>query len=120
MKAVILAITTVLCSGCITYDRGSFAAVSTGFIWLSQRDGWRHAYIASSRGGELKQLTRGQFDVIDVLRLVRVPLRASFAALISLTRIIRKSTLLPTMGHHLSKLFQGPDQADEIVVVAWK
>ncbi len=36
------------------------------FLWLSERDGWRHAY-AVSRGGENAQLiTRGAFDVISV------------------------------------------------------
>src|SRR5207245_4426432 len=35
------------------------------FTWLSERDGWKHAY-AVSRSGEQKLLTPGSFHVIDV------------------------------------------------------
>jgi dipeptidyl-peptidase-4 len=36
------------------------------FIWLSERDGWRHAYLAPRDGGPLKLLTPGDFDVVSV------------------------------------------------------
>ena len=39
------------------------------FTWISERDGWRHVYIASLDGGELKQVTRGDFDVIELLHV---------------------------------------------------
>lgn len=33
-------------------------------IWLSERDGWRHAYMVSRMGGPLHLLTHGPWDVI--------------------------------------------------------
>ncbi|HJZ80308.1 MAG TPA: DPP IV N-terminal domain-containing protein, partial [Pyrinomonadaceae bacterium] len=33
------------------------------FLWLSERDGWRHAYVASRTGGEPQLITKGAFDV---------------------------------------------------------
>jgi len=37
------------------------------FIWVSERDGWRHLYLVSHTGRELTLLTPGPFDVISVL-----------------------------------------------------
>ena len=37
------------------------------FTWISERDGWRHVYLASRDGGAPKQLTSGKFDVIRLL-----------------------------------------------------
>jgi len=36
------------------------------FIWVSERDGWRHVYLVSRNGQSVKLLTPGDFDVIDV------------------------------------------------------
>ena len=36
------------------------------FTWLSERDGWKQVYFVSRRGGEVKPLTPGAFDVISV------------------------------------------------------
>jgi len=36
------------------------------FLWLSERDGWRHLYLVSDLGKKLTILTRGLFDVISV------------------------------------------------------
>ncbi len=36
------------------------------FLWISERDGWRHAYRASIETGKLECLTPGNFDVIEV------------------------------------------------------
>jgi dipeptidyl-peptidase 4 len=35
-------------------------------LWLSERSGWRHAYIASLDGHGFVPVTQGQFDVIDI------------------------------------------------------
>lgn len=39
------------------------------FTWISERDGWRHLYLASRSGGELQQVTSGKFDVIELLHV---------------------------------------------------
>ena len=39
------------------------------FTWISERDGWRHVYLASRSGQELKLLTPGKFDVIRLLEI---------------------------------------------------
>lgn len=36
------------------------------FTWVSERDGWRHAYLASRSGSALSLVTAGDYDVISV------------------------------------------------------
>jgi len=36
------------------------------FTWMSERDGWRHLYLVSRSGEEVRLLTPGNFDVIGV------------------------------------------------------
>ncbi|MFZ0415930.1 MAG: S9 family peptidase [Candidatus Acidiferrales bacterium] len=38
-----------------------------GFLWVSERDGWRHVYIIARDGSGARLVTRGDFDVIEVL-----------------------------------------------------
>ena len=40
----------------------------TEFLWLSERDGWRHAYRVSKAGGQATLITHGDFDVISIDR----------------------------------------------------
>jgi dipeptidyl-peptidase-4 len=37
-----------------------------GLFWLSERDGWRHAYFVSRDGKEVRLLTPGEYDVMSV------------------------------------------------------
>jgi dipeptidyl-peptidase-4 len=37
------------------------------FTWLSDRSGWKHVYVVSRDGKATRPVTRGNFDVIDVL-----------------------------------------------------
>ncbi|MEW6074115.1 MAG: S9 family peptidase [Planctomycetota bacterium] len=37
------------------------------FLWLSERDGWRHAYLVGRDGGEVRLLTPGPYDVERIL-----------------------------------------------------
>ncbi|WP_165441607.1 S9 family peptidase [Rubinisphaera italica] len=39
------------------------------FIWISERDGWRHAYLISRNGEESRLLTPGDYDVIKLLQV---------------------------------------------------
>ena len=36
------------------------------FLWLSRRDGWNHLYVYNSEGKLLRQLTRGEWEVVRV------------------------------------------------------
>lgn len=36
------------------------------FTWLSERDGWRHLYLISRDGSDIKLLTPGEFDITSV------------------------------------------------------
>jgi dipeptidyl-peptidase-4 len=36
------------------------------FLWISERDGWRHVYVVSRDGKSTKLVTTGAFDVISV------------------------------------------------------
>ena len=36
------------------------------FLWLSERDGWRHAYLVSRDGSHVQLITHGNFDVISL------------------------------------------------------
>lgn len=52
-------------------NENPFRLVNEGreFIWLSERDGWRHAYSVETSGKDVSKITRGEFDVmaIDVI-----------------------------------------------------
>jgi dipeptidyl-peptidase 4 len=37
------------------------------FLWVSEQDGWRHVYLISRDGKQLRSLTAGSFDVIEVV-----------------------------------------------------
>ncbi len=39
------------------------------FLWASERDGWRHIYSISRDGRDVKDITPGKFDVINVERV---------------------------------------------------
>ncbi len=39
---------------------------NTRFLWLSERDGWRHVYVVGRDGSRPLLITPGAFDVIDV------------------------------------------------------
>jgi dipeptidyl-peptidase-4 len=36
------------------------------FIWVSERDGWRHIYIVSRSGKDIRLITPGDYDVVNV------------------------------------------------------
>ena len=36
------------------------------FLWLSERDGWRHAYLASRDGKRVQLITTGAYDVSEI------------------------------------------------------
>ncbi|MFP2905622.1 DPP IV N-terminal domain-containing protein [Pyxidicoccus sp. 3LFB2] len=38
-----------------------------GFLWMSERDGWRHAYLYDLEGRLVRQVTRGAFPVHEVV-----------------------------------------------------
>lgn len=37
------------------------------FTWISERDGWRHLYKVSRDGSEMVAITKGEFDVVEVV-----------------------------------------------------
>ncbi len=39
------------------------------FTWISERDGWRHVYLVSRSGEEIKLVTPGDYDVIRLLHV---------------------------------------------------
>lgn len=39
------------------------------FIWFSEKDGWRHLYRISKEGNSETLITRGNYDVIDLLHI---------------------------------------------------
>jgi dipeptidyl-peptidase-4 len=50
----------------IDSDDISWLADGKRFLWLSERDGWRHAYVASRTGGAPQLITQGAFDVVSI------------------------------------------------------
>lgn len=38
----------------------------SAFLWLSERDGWRHAYLAGTDGERFERITGGDFDLIQI------------------------------------------------------
>lgn len=47
-------------------DRFIWVEPGKSLVWLSERSGWRHAYLVSTAGSPVKEITSGQFDVIDI------------------------------------------------------
>ncbi len=47
-------------------DEWSWLDDGERFVWISERDGWRHAYLVSRDGQESKLLTPGDFDAISI------------------------------------------------------
>ena len=39
------------------------------FVWVSEKDGWRHVYTVSRSGNEAKLITPGEFDVVNIARI---------------------------------------------------
>jgi len=39
------------------------------FLWLSERDGWRHVYLYDTKGNLVRQLTAGDWPVVQVLNV---------------------------------------------------
>jgi len=39
------------------------------FTWTSERDGWRHGYLVSRSGDDVRLVTPGEYDVIELLRV---------------------------------------------------
>tara|TARA_R110002049_G_scaffold27321_2_gene94070 strand:+ start:175554 stop:177902 length:2349 start_codon:yes stop_codon:yes gene_type:complete len=52
------------------HDAVHWTADHQSFTWLSERNGWRHLYLVPRNGdSDPIQVTRGSFDVIDVLAI---------------------------------------------------
>ncbi len=51
------------------HDELKWLGGGTQFTWISDRDGWRHVYLASLAGGEPKRITAGNFDVVQLLHV---------------------------------------------------
>jgi len=41
----------------------------SAFTWVSERDGWRHLYVAARDGSSVRRVTGGNFDVIRVVKV---------------------------------------------------
>jgi dipeptidyl-peptidase-4 len=61
-------------------DAREWVKKGSEFSWLSERDGWRHLYLAPRDGAAPRRVTGGAFDVIRVLRLDERAGRAYFLA----------------------------------------
>lgn len=49
------------------HDELNWLAGGKQFTWISERDGWRHVYLVSRSGEEIKLVTPGEYDVINLL-----------------------------------------------------
>lgn len=50
-------------------DSVQWVEKGAAFTWISERDGWRHLYLASRDGATVRRVTCGAFDVIRVVRV---------------------------------------------------
>ncbi len=52
------------------YEDGGWDWLNGGkeFLWSSEKDGWRHLYLVNRQGTE-KLITKGEFDVIDIVHI---------------------------------------------------
>jgi dipeptidyl-peptidase-4 len=49
-------------------NKNEIVWIGADFLWQSERSGWRHAYRVSLDGA-LKPITKGEFDVIEIVKL---------------------------------------------------
>ncbi len=54
-------------------DVNEIRPIGNSFLWLSERDGWRHAYLVPRDGSSPVLLTLGDFDCIDLLTTPALP-----------------------------------------------
>jgi dipeptidyl-peptidase-4 len=47
-------------------DVEEFTELPDGFLWLSERDGWRHVYVVPREGGAARLVTPGDYDVVGI------------------------------------------------------
>jgi dipeptidyl-peptidase 4 len=50
----------------IENDQLQWLEAGKKFLWVSDRDGWRHVYLASRDGGEPQLITKGAFDITSI------------------------------------------------------
>ncbi|MDA7915294.1 DPP IV N-terminal domain-containing protein, partial [bacterium] len=51
------------------HDELNWLDDASSFTWMSERDGWRHLYLVTLDDGATKQITSGDFDVIELLKV---------------------------------------------------
>jgi dipeptidyl-peptidase-4 len=61
-------------------DAVEWVEKGAAFTWVSERDGWRHLYLAARDGNTVRRVTPGAFDVIRVLRTDEKAGRVDFLA----------------------------------------
>jgi dipeptidyl-peptidase 4 len=49
------------------FDKLQWVHGGKDFLWVSEQDGWRHAYLVSRDGKSVRLLTAGDSDVIEIL-----------------------------------------------------
>jgi dipeptidyl aminopeptidase/acylaminoacyl peptidase len=85
----------------------------SGFLWFSERDGWRHLYRYGWDGGAPRQLTRGAFPVHRVERVDSASGRIYAVASAEAGRPYEQHLyLVPAAGGALRRLTQEPGMHD--------
>jgi len=50
------------------------------FTWLSEKDGWKQVYLISRDGNEIKKITKGNYDVIEIVGIDKIEKQIYFMA----------------------------------------
>lgn len=50
-------------------DTPGWIGAGKAFVWVSERDGWRHAYVVPRSGGTPRLVTAGNFDIAGVQKI---------------------------------------------------
>ena len=61
-------------------DAVAFVEKGKDFTWISERDGWRHVYLAARDGSSIRRVTGGEFDVIRAVHVDEQRSRLYFLA----------------------------------------
>ena len=54
-------------SGWVDLHRNYFFLKNEDVLWLSEQDGWRHIYLHSKDGKKIRQITRGNWEVKNIV-----------------------------------------------------
>ena len=65
-------------SGWVDLHRNYFFLKNEDVLWLSEQDGWRHIYLHSKNGKKIRQITKGNWEVKNIIHFDEISKKIYF------------------------------------------